>query len=132
MTGVECEIYQCNVNFFTFYGLITFSSNVFKLMYTTFEYIFSNQSDPRTGPTPVTQTEPEAHLESEADLEPNLESEPDLQSEAESEPDLESEADLESEPESEPDVGPYIDDPSYIPKPDKKWNLRKRRRINSI
>ena len=67
------------------------------------DYFFGKQVDPRTGPTPMHYT---FNPESDSDSEPD------------------------AEPESEPDSD--LNDPSYIPKVNKKWNLRKRRRINSI
>jgi len=106
MPECNCPAHEYSLNFFTFYGIITFSSGILNTVYSIVYRLFA-QSDPRTGPCSVCVQTPEPELEPESDL------------------DLESDPESESEPER-------VDDPSYIPKPDKKWNLRKRRRINSI
>jgi hypothetical protein len=93
------------ITFFSFYGLFSFTSDMFTSLQVILKKCndyFFTQTDPRTGPIPMHFT---------------------FNPETDSEYESESESERESESES---------DPSYIPPPAKKWNLRKRRRINSI
>ena len=103
------------ITFFSFYGLFSFTSDMFTSLQVILkkcnDYFFT-QTDPRTGPVPM-------HFTFNPETDSEYESEPEYDSDSVSRESSESRESHES-------------DPSYIPPPDKKWNLRKRRRINSI
>jgi hypothetical protein len=105
MNKIEEFIDYHHLGFLTFYGFVTFTYHVFKFTSHVITDTFFKQPD-------LDQDDPESDHDYEHESNSGSESDP--------------ESDSEPEPDSE------IKDPSYSIKPNKKYRLRKRKRINSI